>query len=152
MSVLIKNGFVLTQNEKRELKSCDVFIEDGRISEIGEVKVEADHVIDAKDKVVMPGLINTHNHVANTIIRGYADDVPLYADDVPLEQMLERTFSMDSKITKRDVQVGSLVGCLEMIKSGTTSFVDLFYWEDEVAKAVHSSHQRYAGIPELGRS
>jgi 5-methylthioadenosine/S-adenosylhomocysteine deaminase len=135
MSVLIKNGFVLTQNEKRELKSCDVFIDEGRISEMGEVKVEADHVIDAKDKVVMPGLINTHNHVANTIIRGYADDVHL-------EQMLEKTFSMDSKITRRDVQVGSLVGCLEMIKSGTTSFVDLFYWEDEIAKAVHTSGMR----------
>ncbi len=135
MSVLIRNGFVLTQNRKRELKRCDVFVDDGRISELGKVRVEADHVIDAKDKVVMPGLINTHNHVANTIIRGYADDVQL-------ERMLEKTFSVDSKLTRRDVQVASLVGCLEMIKSGTTSFVDLFYWEDEIAKAVHTSGMR----------
>jgi 5-methylthioadenosine/S-adenosylhomocysteine deaminase len=72
--------------------------------------------------------------VANTLLRGAADDVPL-------EKMLETSFAVDAKLTRRDVQVGALLGCLEMLKSGTTSFVDLFYWEDEVARAV-----REAGI------
>jgi 5-methylthioadenosine/S-adenosylhomocysteine deaminase len=135
MSILIKNGYILTQNENRELAKGDVYIEDDRIVEIGNVSVEADIKIDAKKKVVMPGLINTHNHVANTILRGYADDMPL-------EDMLEKTFSIDAKLTRRDVQLASLVGCLEMIKSGSTSFVDLFYWEDEIAKAVNTSGMR----------
>lgn len=135
MSILIKNGFVLTQNKKRELKRCDVYIEDDKIAEIGKVRLEADEVINAEDKVVMPGLINTHNHVANTILRGCADDLTL-------EKMIEKTFSFDAKLTRRDVQIASLLGCLEMLKSGTTSFVDLFYWEDEVAKAVRTSGLR----------
>ena len=135
MSILIKNGLVLTQNENRDLKRCDVYVEDGRIAKVGKVKAGADEVIDAKDKVVMPGMINTHNHVANTIIRGHADDVLL-------QEMLERTFSVDAKLTRRDVQIASLLGCIEMVKSGTTGFVDLFYWEDEVAKAVMTSGMR----------
>jgi 5-methylthioadenosine/S-adenosylhomocysteine deaminase len=135
MSVLVKNGLVLTQNANREVKKGDVYIEDDRIAEIGSVKAEAEDVIDASDKIVMPGFINTHNHVPNTILRGCADDMPL-------EKMLEKTFSVDAKLTRTDVQIASLLGCIEMLKSGTTSFVDLFYWEDEVAKAVRTSGMR----------
>ncbi len=132
MSILLKGGMVVTQNSGRDVFEGNVFIEDGRIVELGDVKVEADRVIDCTGKVVIPGLINTHNHVANTLMRGFADDVHLH-------EMLEKTFEFDAKVTRRDVQVGALLGCIEMLKSGTTTFVDLFYWEDEIARAVRES-------------
>lgn len=135
MSILLRNGIMVTQNENREILDGDIYVEDGRIVEVGRVRTEAERVIDCSGKVIIPGLINTHNHVANTLIRGYADDVHLH-------EMLERTFEFDAKVTRRDVQVGALLGCLEMMKSGTTTFVDLFYWEDEVARAVREAGMR----------
>ncbi|MEE9115310.1 MAG: amidohydrolase family protein [Thermoplasmata archaeon] len=135
MSILLRDGIIATQNQSREIVEGDLYIEDGRIIEIGRSNNEADHVIDCSGKVVIPGMINTHNHVANTLLRGFADDVHLH-------EMLEKTFEFDAKVTRRDVQVGALLGCLEMIKSGTTTFVDLFYWEDEVARAVREAGMR----------
>ncbi|MEE9223168.1 MAG: amidohydrolase family protein [Thermoplasmata archaeon] len=135
MSILLRDGIIATQNQSREMVEGDLYIEDGRIIEIGRFNSEADHVIDCSSKVVIPGMINTHNHVANTLLRGFADDVHLH-------EMLEKTFEFDAKVTRRDVQVGALLGCLEMIKSGTTTFVDLFYWEDEVARAVREAGMR----------
>ncbi|MFQ6129160.1 MAG: amidohydrolase family protein, partial [Thermoplasmata archaeon] len=113
----------------------DVLVEDDRIAEIGRTTVEADYEIDCVGSVIMPGLINNHNHVANTLLRGLADDVHL-------EVMLEKTFEVDEKITTRDVQVASLAGCIEMIRTGTTSFMDMFYWENEVARAVRQTGMR----------
>ncbi len=135
MSILLRDGIIATQNQSREMVEGDLYIEDGRIIEIGRFNSEADHVIDCSSKVVIPGMINTHNHVANTLLRGFADDLQLH-------EMLEKTFEFDAKVTRRDVQVGALLGCLEMIKSGTTTFVDLFYWEDEVARAVREAGMR----------
>jgi 5-methylthioadenosine/S-adenosylhomocysteine deaminase len=126
--LLLAKGWVATQNATRDLVRADVLVEDGRIAQVGEVRGGADEVLDCTDCLVLPGLINTHNHVANTLLRGLADDVPL-------ERMLETTFAADAHLTRRDVQIGALLGCLEMVRTGTTSFVDLFYWEDEVARA-----------------
>lgn len=133
-SLLLRDGWIVTQNAKRDILRGDVLVEGGRIAAVGRVSGGADEEIDCAGCAVLPGLINTHGHVANTLLRGRADDVPL-------EKMLEVAFAADAKVTRRDVQIGALVGALEMLKSGTTSFVDLFYWEDEVARAV-----REAGI------
>ena len=122
----------MTQNPRREVVLGDVLVERGRIAAVGEVRGSADRVIDCTDCAVLPGLINTHHHVANTLLRGVADDVPL-------EAMLEKAFAIDAKLTRRDVQMGALLGSIEMLKSGTTSFHDLFYWEDEVARGVRES-------------
>ena len=134
VSLLLRGGWIVTQNARREVVRGDVLVEGGRIAAVGKVKGGADEEVDCTDAAVLPGLINGHTHVANTLLRGAADDVPL-------EKMLEVAFAADAKFTRRDVQVGALLGCIEMLKSGTTSFVDLFYWEDEVARAV-----REAGI------
>ncbi len=131
-SLLLRGGWVLTQNAAHEVVRGDVLVEDGRIAAVGGVRGGADEEVDCRGCAVLPGLINAHTHVANTLLRGRADDVPL-------ETMLEVTYAADAKLTRRDVQVGALLGCIEMLKSGTTSFVDLFYWEDEVARAVRES-------------
>ena len=134
MSLLLRGGYVVTQNARREVLRGDVLVEDGRVAAVGQVRDSAERVIDCTNMAVLPGLINTHHHVANTLLRGAADDVPL-------EAMLETAFAIDARLTRRDVQMGALLGCIEMLKSGTTSFHDLFYWEDEVARGV-----REAGI------
>src|SRR2546430_112046 len=135
MSLLLRGGLVVTQDDQRRLVSGDLLVEDGRILAVGEVDRAADEVIDCSGCAVLPGFINLHHHVANTLLRGVADDVPL-------EELLPRASAIDAKLTRRDVQIGALLGCVEMIRSGTTSFHDLFYWEDEVARAVRESGMR----------
>ncbi|MGQ0797528.1 MAG: amidohydrolase family protein [Methanobacteriota archaeon] len=135
MSLVLRGGLLVTQDAHRRVLPADVLIEGGRIAAVGPADASADEVFDCTGCVVLPGLINAHHHVANTLLRGVADDVPL-------EEMLERTFAIDARLTRRDVQIGALLGCLEMIRSGTTSFHDLFYWEDEVARAVRESGMR----------
>jgi 5-methylthioadenosine/S-adenosylhomocysteine deaminase len=126
---------IVTQDPQRRVFAGDVLIEGDRISAVGSVDHDADEVIDCAGSAVLPGFINLHHHVANTLLRGVADDVPL-------EEMLPKASALDAKLTRRDVQIGALLGCLEMIRSGTTSFHDLFYWEDEVARAVRESGMR----------
>ena len=135
MSLLLRGGLVVTQDPRRRLFAGDVLVDDGRIAAVGSVDRAADEVIDATGSAVLPGFINLHHHVANTLLRGIADDMPL-------EELLPKVYAVDAKLTRRDVQIGALLGCVEMIRSGTTSFHDLFYWEDEVARAVRESGMR----------
>lgn len=135
VSVLLRGGYIVTQDADRRLLTGDVLVEGGRIAAVGSTDRTADEVIDCSGCAVLPGFVNLHQHVANTLLRGIADDMPL-------EEMLPKAASVDAKLTRRDVQIGALLGCIEMIRSGTTSFHDLFYWEDEVARAVRESGMR----------
>ena len=85
--------------------------------------------MDASGCVVIPGLINCHSHVAMSLMRSVADDVKL-------DKFLEKTFAIDAKRTPEDIAVGATLGCLEMVRSGTTTFLDLYYSEDVIAKSV----------------
>ncbi len=132
MSILIRGAHVVTQNAKREVARADVLIEDGTIAKVGKVRGSADQEIDAAGDILIPGLINTHTHVSMSILKGIADDLPF-------PQFLDRTFAVDAKRTPQDIEAGALQGCLEMVRSGTTTFVDLYYSEDAVAKAVEAA-------------
>lgn len=129
MSILVKGGLVVTQNWKREVLKGDVLIENGKIASVGHAKARPDEVVDASGCVVMPGLINCHTHVAMSLMRSIADDVKL-------DKFLDKTFAIDAKRTPEDVAVGATLGCLEMARSGTTTFVDMYYSEDAIAKSV----------------
>jgi 5-methylthioadenosine/S-adenosylhomocysteine deaminase len=123
MSILIKN--VLCNG-----KISNIYIENNLISEIGEVKVEAEHVIDGKDKAVIPGLINTHTHAAMTLLRSYADDLTLQ------DWLENKIWPVEANLTKDDIYWGTKLACLEMIKTGTTTFNDMYYHGEIAAKAV----------------
>lgn len=135
MDILIKNGLVLTMDRQRRiLKNTSVSVTDGKITEIREgITGDADFVIDAKNKIIMPGLINTHTHLPMTLFRGVADDLPLEKwlnDEIwPIEEQLEA----------KHVYAGSLLGCLEMIQSGTTCFNDMYFFMGEVARSISES-------------
>ncbi len=136
--IIIKNAYILTMDpDVGDLKNGIVVIEDGKITEIGEKTDEsADTIIDAKRSVVMPGLVNTHTHAAMTLFRGYADDLQL------ADWLEGHIWPAEAKLTAEDVYKGSLLACLEMIRSGTTSFADMYFYMDETAKAVEASGLR----------
>lgn len=130
--VLIEGGWILTPEG---LVKEELAVDNGIIANIGE-KVSADRVIDAKNGIVMPGLINTHTHLGMTLLRGYADDFPLS------QWLNEYIWPMEAKLDERAVYIGSLLGCLEMIKSGTTTFADMYIHMDGAARAVEKSGLR----------
>jgi 5-methylthioadenosine/S-adenosylhomocysteine deaminase len=134
-SILVKGGHVVTQNAKRDVVEADVLIEDGRIAKVGKMKGSADEVIDAQGDIVMPGMVNAHTHVAMAVMKGIADDLP-FGD------FLDKVFAVDAKRQDRDIDAGARLGCLEMIRSGTTTFVDMYYSEDIIAGAVEDSGLR----------
>ena len=113
-SILIKDVFL-------EGKITNIYIEEDRIVEIGGVKTEADTVIDGSDKAAIPSFFNAHTHAAMTLFRGYGDDLPLQ------EWLETKIWPTEAKLTEEDVYVGAKLACLEMIKSGTTFFHDM-YW------------------------
>lgn len=121
MSILIKN--VLLND-----RTTNIHIEDNRISGIGET-VEADQVIDASGLVAFPGLVNTHTHAAMTLLRGYGDDMPLF------DWLQQKIWPVEAKFGKEDNYWGSKLAILEMIRSGTTAFNDMYFNMDQTAKA-----------------
>jgi len=99
----------------------DILIEDGRIREIGkDISEKADETIDAKGKIAIPGLVNTHTHVAMTLFRGYGEDLPLH------EWLQNKIWPAEAKMTAEDIRVGSLLAYVEMIKSGITCFNEMY--------------------------
>ena len=88
------------------------------------------HVIDGRGKLLMPGLINTHCHVAMTLMRGYADDIPL------MKWLYGRIWPYESNLDRNDVRLGAELGIVEMLKGGVTTFVDMYWYEEAVADAV----------------
>jgi len=121
----------------------NVFVTDGWITDIRD-ESKIDHIqgshaeiINAKDAIVMPGLINSHTHAAMTLFRGLADDLPLK------QWLFEKIFPAEAKFLNTDsVYWGSLLGCLEMIASGTTCFIDGYFFQDETVRAAHDSGLR----------
>ncbi|MEJ2725296.1 MAG: amidohydrolase, partial [Deltaproteobacteria bacterium] len=94
-------------------------------------------VIDAGDGVILPGLINAHGHTAMTLFRGLADDVPLK------EWLFEKIFPAEAKhLTAETVYWGALLGCVEMIASGTTTVSDGYFFQDATVRAFHKAGLR----------
>ena len=85
--------------------------------------------IDAKGGLILPGLVNGHTHAAMTLFRGLADDLPL------MQWLNDYIFRVEEKMDGDFVYVGTLLACAEMILSGTTTFCDMYLFENEVAAA-----------------
>lgn len=130
-TLLIKNGFVVDVINKENSKVQDIYIKNGIIYQISKnIKKTANKTIDATGTVIMPGLINTHNHSAMTLFRGYADDSEL------MDWLENRIWPAEEKLTGEDVYYGTKLACIEMIKSGTTMFNDMYFFTEDSAKAV----------------
>ncbi|MDR0198335.1 MAG: amidohydrolase family protein, partial [Methanomassiliicoccaceae archaeon] len=133
MIKVIRNAHIVTQDALRKVIKGDIVIKDERIISVGPAfGGSADEEIDASGDIAMPGLVNTHTHVAMTVMKGMADDLKF-------PDFLDRVFSIDRDRTDKDIEIGTKLGCLEMIRSGTTTFVDLYYSEDVIAKAAEEA-------------
>ncbi len=134
-SILIRNGLIITQDETRRIIDGDMLIEGNRIAGIGKVKDSADIEIDASGQAILPGFINTHAHVAMAHLKGLLDDISL-------ETFLEKTFVLDSGRTEKGIYNSAMLGMAEMVDSGITSFHDLYYSEDIIARAANKFGMR----------
>ncbi len=136
--ILIENGHIVTMNEEREVfKSADLAIEGNKIVEIGRnLEGGAETVIDGEKKAVIPGLINAHTHLPMVLFRGIADDLDLQT------WLEEKIWPLEANLEAEHVYRGALLGCLELIKGGTTCFADLYFFMDRVARAVEESGLR----------
>jgi 5-methylthioadenosine/S-adenosylhomocysteine deaminase len=115
----------------------DIFIQDGVITEISSrCARQADRVINGRDKVALPALINGHTHAAMTLLRGFADDMPLK------QWLEEKIWVLEAKLTEEDVYWGTKLACLEMIKNGITLFNDMYWHFEGTARAVHEMGMR----------
>ncbi len=139
--ILIQNGTLLTMDAQMTLFEKGVIAVVGdKITHIGKkddlVTIRAKKTIDAQEGFVLPGLINAHTHASMTLFRGLADDLPL------MEWLTKYIFPAESKMDEEFVRTGALLACAEMILSGTTTFCDMYLFEDEVAKAAQESGMR----------
>jgi len=126
--MIIKNGLIYYRGE---IVKRDIEIEGNKIVRIGK-NIEGESY-NAEGKLILPGLVNTHTHLAMTLLRGYADDLPLN------EWLENYIWPAESKLKGEDVYYGSLLGIVEMIKSGTTCFNDMYFFMDKTADAVVES-------------
>jgi 5-methylthioadenosine/S-adenosylhomocysteine deaminase len=131
-TLTIAGGQVLRPD--RTVADADVLVDQdaGEILDVGDVE-EGDVSLDAEGCLVIPGLVNAHTHVAMTLLRGYADDKPLDA------WLQEDIWPVEAELTPEDIRAGARLGILEMIRSGTTAFSDMYFHVPEIAAAVEES-------------
>ena len=112
-----------------------VLIDGTKIASIGDTMPAGtfDRVIPGKDKILMPGFYNTHAHAAMTLFRGYGEDMPLQ------KWLFDCIFPAEDLLTERSVYDGSLLACAEMLRAGTVSFSDMYFFCDQTARAAADS-------------
>ncbi|WP_418282934.1 amidohydrolase [Halorubrum sp. DTA98] len=121
------------------VSEADVLVdrETGTIDDVGpDLDADASETLDADGSLVMPGLVNSHTHVSMTLLRGYADDKPLDA------WLREDIWPTEAELTPDDIEAGAALGALEMIRSGTTAFADMYFAMDRVADVVDRAGMR----------
>lgn len=139
--ILIKNGKVLLfENEEVTIKEKDIRINDEKIEEIGENlnKKGNEYLIDAKDKIVMPGLINTHTHIAMCIFRGTFEGCNLYT------WLNEKIWPIEARLKPEQIYNASMYSIIEMISTGTTCANDQYFMAEETRKAAEELNMRVA--------
>jgi len=136
ISLVVVGGTVVTQNAAHDIVSPGAIAIDGTdIVEIGAPaaiasRYQAAETIEARDDIILPGLINTHTHAPMVMYRGLADDLAL------MDWLQKYIFPAEAKTVSPElVRIGTRLAALEMIESGTTTFADMYYFEEEIAKA-----------------
>jgi 5-methylthioadenosine/S-adenosylhomocysteine deaminase len=144
IDLLITGGAVITMDGARRLyENGFVAVRGERIIEVGDANAlktsgyRAKQTINARGKAVLPGLINTHTHIPMTLFRGIADDLDLQ------EWLTKFIFPAEAKNVTRDFVIGGTqLGLVEMIRGGTTTYVDMYYFEDAIAEETRKAGVR----------
>lgn len=131
-----KQQSILIADVQVDGKPADIFVtDDGIIGAIGEgvrndQRGDADLIIDGNGAVALPGLVNTHTHAAMSLLRGYADDMILQ------DWLSQKIWPLEAHLTKGDIYWGTKLACLEMIRTGTVAFNDMYFMMEEACRAV----------------
>ena len=132
MSILIQQVLL---NQKRS----DILIEGSRIAAIGKkLAATADQVIDGREFIAVPAFYNTHTHAAMSLLRGYADNLEL------MEWLQKHIWPAEAKMGTEHIYWGTKLACLEMLKSGTVFFNDMYFFPQRIADAVREMGMRAA--------
>lgn len=138
MNILIENVKILTMADGEVIKNGNIYIENEKIKKITSDKIDFsyDKKIDGKNYLAMPGFVNAHTHVGMSLFRNFSDDVEL------MTWLNEKIWPLEDKLIAEDVYWASLLSHAEMIMTGTTSFADMYYFEDQTIKALEKSKMR----------
>ena len=137
-----ERGGILIGGIRYQGKTVDVVVDAaGKIAGMGagageRARADAGTRIDGRGLLLMPGLVNTHTHAAMTLLRGYADDMPLQ------EWLGTKIWPLEARLTGGDVYWGTKLACLEMIRSGTVAFNDMYFFMEKAARAVQETGLR----------
>ena len=134
-TILIKNGYLVSMNSAGSQFYGDLLIENKKIKQIAsKIEVMADKIVDATDMLVLPGFVQSHIHLCQSLLRGQADDQPLM-------EWLDTVTSLEFRHTPETLYASARIGIAEMIKSGTTSVIDMgtLHHQDSVFQAIEES-------------
>lgn len=141
-TLILGGKILLLDSNNTELEQSAIAIDKATILAIGKTeelisKYQAKKIIKAEDSLIMPGFVNCHTHAAMTCFRGIADDLEL------MDWLNNYIFPAEAKNVNKELAYwGALLACAEMIKSGTTSFCDMYIFEDETARAAKQAGMR----------
>jgi 5-methylthioadenosine/S-adenosylhomocysteine deaminase len=149
--LLVRNGLIVTMDSGRSVyQNGYIAVRDGEIARVGtsdelkREKLAATSEVNAEGKVVLPGLINTHTHVPMVLFRGFADDLELN------EWLHKHIFPAEARFVTADfAAAGTRLALVEMIRGGTTTFADMYFFENEVAQASKKAGMRALLAPAL---
>src|SRR5687767_6850477 len=143
VTLVVVGGTVITQNATRQIVSPGAIAIDGSdIVDVGTpdaiaAKYRAAETIEARGEIVLPGLVNTHTHAPMVIYRGLADDLAL------MDWLQKYIFPAEAKtVSPQFVRAGTRLAALEMIESGTTTYTDMYYFEEEIARVTKAAGLR----------
>ena len=134
MSILIKNISYLDIEKEKIIDHADIFIEASIIKKIGKnLKINADEILDGENKLLTPGFVNAHTHLGMSYFRNYADDLAL------MDWLQNEIWPIEAKLNAEDIYWSSMLSIIENIKSGVTTFCDMYYEMDRVGDAAIES-------------
>lgn len=136
-SILIKNAEIITMNINEEIIKGDIYIVDDRIIEVGQdLSHTADKIIDATDRTVIPGFVQTHIHLCQTLFRGQADDLEL------MDWLKQKIWPLEASHDEVSIYYSAMLGIGELLQSGTTTVVDM--------ETVHHTEYAFQALAESG--
>lgn len=136
MSILIKNVTLVTMKDEAPFLG-DILLDGDIIAEISkEINTQADEIIEGKGMIAMPGLINAHQHTPMSLLRGFSDDLKL------MDWLKLKMLPAEDRMTPEDIYWGAKLSMAEMIRSGTTTFADMYIHMNEIATAVQETGMR----------
>src|SRR6476619_2562275 len=137
MSLLIRGGVVVTMNDGLDVIDGDVSIRNGRIAAVAStIKEPHDRVVHARGGYVLPGLIQTHVHLCQTLFRGFADDLPL------MDWLRRRVWPMEAAHTPDSLRAATRLATTELLSSGTTAVLSM--------ETVHDTDVVFEAVAESG--